>query len=179
MYILYLLLSFALLSYSKEYKAVDDLDLEKYIGKWYQVYQDKFNKLFQGNGRCSTATYSIMDSNNISVFNEQINMKNKYDTIKGNAYYKLGDCCGYLTVLLEGAPEASYWVLKLGPIVDDLYDYAIVSDKKAFSLYVITRNVDRFYKLYDEQVLQALDDFGFTKSFNSPLTMNQTKCTIL
>ena len=178
MYILSLFLSFIVICYSKEYKAVDNLDLEKYVGKWYQVYQDKFNKLFQGNGRCSTAEYSILTSNNVSVFNEQINMKDQYDSISGNAYYKDGDCCGYLTVLLEGTPEAPYWVLELGPIVDDLYDYSIVSDNKALSLYVLTRNVERFYKLYDEQVLISLDDFGFTKTINSPLIMNQTDCDV-
>ena len=70
MYTLSLIISFFIMCYGKEYKAVDELDLEKYSGKWYQVYQDKFNKLFQGNGRCSTATYSIVDSNNVSVFNE-------------------------------------------------------------------------------------------------------------
>ena len=178
MYTLGLIISFFIMCYSKEYKAVDELDLEKYSGKWYQVYQDKFNKLFQGNGRCSTATYTIIDSNNVSVFNEQINMKNEYDTIKGNAYYKNDDCCGYLTVLLEGTPEAPYWVLELGPIVDEMYDYSIVSDNKALSLYVLTRDVDRFYKLYNSDVLVSLEEFGFTKSFNSPLTMNQTDCSI-
>ncbi len=178
MYTLSLIISFFIMCYGKEYKAVDELDLEKYSGKWYQVYQDKFNKLFQGNGRCSTATYSIVDSNNVSVFNEQINMKNEYDTIKGNAYYKNDDCCGYLTVLLEGTPEAPYWVLELGPVVDEFYDYSIVSDNKALSLYVLTRNVERFYKLYNDKVLISLEEFGFTKSFNSPLTMNQTDCSI-
>ena len=177
MYLMYLLLDFFVF-FNKDYKAVDDLDLEKYSGKWYQVYQDNFNKLFQGNGRCSTATYSIIDSNNVSVFNEQINMKNEYDTIKGNAYYKNDDCCGYLTVLLDGTPEAPYWVLELGPVVDDYYDYSIVSDNKGLSLYVLARDVDRFYKLYNDDVLNSLEEFGFTKFYNSPLIMNQTDCSI-
>jgi hypothetical protein len=68
--------------------------------------------------------------------------------------------------------------LELGPIVDDLYDYAIVSDDKALSLFVLTRDVDSFYKLYDEQVLLSLNEFGFTKTINSPMTMNQTDCNI-
>ena len=106
-------------------------------------------------------------------------MKNdEYDSISGSAYYQDGDCCGYLTVLLDGTPEAPYWVLELGPIVDGLYDYSIVSDSKALSLYVLARNVDRFYKLYDKQVLESLQEFGFTKPINSPLTMNQTDCNI-
>lgn len=174
-------LLFTLLSlcYCKEYKAVDELNLESYVGKWYQVYQDSFNKLFQGNGKCSTAEYAILNDNTVSVFNQQINMKNEYDNIDGYAYYKDDDCCGYLTVKLDGTPEAPYWVLELGPIVDDLYDYSIISDNKALSLFVLTRDVDRFYKLYDTQVLESLNDFGFTRSINTPKTMNQTDCVVL
>ena len=53
--------------FSKEYKAVEYLDVNKYIGKWYQVYQDKFDQLFQGVGTCSTAEYSIINDNKISI----------------------------------------------------------------------------------------------------------------
>tara|TARA_B100000886_G_scaffold273238_1_gene197157 strand:+ start:1111 stop:1659 length:549 start_codon:yes stop_codon:yes gene_type:complete len=163
---------------ASDYKAVDELDLTKYVGKWYEVYQDRFNKLFQGNGRCSTAEYAIVDENNVSVYNQQINSKNELDSIKGSAYYKNDDCCGYLTVQLEGTPEAPYWVLELGPVVDDYYDYSIVSDNMGLSLFVLTRDVDRFYKLYDEQVLESLNNLGFNGFLNSPLVMNQTDCAV-
>jgi len=162
----------------KEYKAVEELDLTKYVGKWYQVYQDEFNRLFQGEGRCSTAEYEIINDNKVSVFNKQINKNNDYESISGYAYYNDNDCCGYLTVRLKGAPEASYWVLELGPDVDGYYDYSIVSDDKALSLFVLTRDVDRFYKLYDAQVLASLNEFGFNKKVNSPKVMNQTDCII-
>lgn len=158
-------------------KAVDELDLNKYIGKWYQVYQDNFNKLFQGNGKCSTANYKLLENGQISVVNSQI-LNNEIDSITGYAYYKDDDCCGYLTVNLKDVPEAPYWVLELGPIVDDLYDYSIVSDDKSLSLYVLTRDVDRFYKLYNDDVLKSLENFGFTKKYNSPITMNQTDCNL-
>ena len=59
MYSISLLFALVWVCYSKEYKAVDELNLEQYVGKWYQVYQDKFNKLFQGNGRCAPAEYAI------------------------------------------------------------------------------------------------------------------------
>ena len=163
-----------------EYSAVDELDLNKYIGKWYQVYGDNFNKLFQGDGTCSTAYYQINDddTSRVSVINSQIDENDNVDTITGYAYYKDGDCCGYLTVSLEGTPDAPYWVLELGPIVDNYYDYAIVSDDKALSLYVLTRDVNRFYKLYDNIVLESLNNFGFTKRYNSPQIMNQTDCIL-
>ena len=169
--------SFIGMCFSKEYKAVDELDLTKYVGKWYEVYQDSFNRLFQGDGRCSTAEYSFLNDNTVSVFNKQIDKNNEYDTIAGSAYYSDGDCCGYLTVQLHGTPEAPYWVLELGPEVDGYYDYSIVSDDKALSLFVLTRDVDRFYKLYDTSVLISLDEFGFNKLYNSPIEMNQTNCS--
>lgn len=171
--------TFCYLCSCKEYKAVDELNLESYVGKWYEVYQDNFNKLFQGNGRCSSAEYTILNDNTVSVFNQQINMKNEYDTITGYAYYKDNDCCGYLTVKLDGTSDAPYWVLELGPIINGLYDYSIVSDNMGLSLFVLTRDVDRFYELYDNIVLKSLNEFGFNKAFNTPLVMNQTDCNLV
>ena len=79
--------------------------------------------------------------------------------------------------MLENNPEAPYWVLELGPVVDNYYDYSIVSDNNALSLFVLTRNVDRFYELYNDDVLISLDEFGFNKLYNSPIEMNQTNCS--
>ena len=77
---------------------------------------------------------------------------------------------------VEGTPEAPYWIIELGPIVDYYYDYAIVSDNNRLSLYVLARNVDDFYKFYNDQVLNSLDTMGFNKKWNSPVVMNQTNC---
>ncbi len=164
------------MSLAKEYKAVDELDLPSYMGKWFQVYQNNLDKLFQGIGKCSTAKYEIVGDNKVSVFNKQIDKEDKVDEIAGYAYYKEGECCGYLTVKLEDLPEAPYWVLELGPIVNGIYDYSIVSDDKALSLFVLARDVDNFYKNYNEEVLKSLEDFGFTKKYNMPIIMNQTDC---
>lgn len=176
MFCTFLLFAFFSVIYGKDYKAVDELDLTKYMGTWYQVYGDKFNRIFQGNGRCSKAEYSLMDDGRVSVLNKQLDENDNLDSIPGFAYYSEGDCCGYLTVELEGTKPAPYWVLELGPIVDNSYDYSIVSDNLALSLFVLARDVDTFYKLYDTTVLESLKEFGFTKTWNSPVTMNQTDC---
>lgn len=174
----FVLLSFFLVAYSKTNEAVSSLDVNKYLGKWYQVYGDNFDRLFQGKGRCVYANYKLVDDNLISVYNSQIDKDNSEDSISGYAYYKEGDCCGYLTVKLEENPEAPYWVLSLGPVVDNFYDYSIVSDDKGLSLFVLTRNVDRFFNEYDDQVMESLTNFGFTGSLNSPIKTNQTDCNI-
>ena len=95
-----------------------------------------------------------------------------------HAYYNDDDCCGYLTVKLEDLKPAPYWVLELGPIENKQYQYSIVSDDKGLSLFVLTRNVDRFFNEYDDQVMESLTNFGFTGSLNSPIKTNQTDCNI-
>ena len=75
------------LSLKNEYKAVDELDLDKYVGRWYEVYGNRFDKTFQGNGKCVQAFY---ESNgfNVSVLNTQLDKNNNLDSITGFAYYK-------------------------------------------------------------------------------------------
>ncbi len=163
---------------SKEYKAVDKLDLKSYTGKWLQVYENKFDMLFLGKSKCASANYNLINSNNVSVYNEQISLNNELESISGYAYYKNNDTGGYLTVRLDGQMEAPYWVIELGPIVDNLYDYAIVSDNLKMSLFVLVRDVKRFYKDYDIDVLKSLSEFGFTKIYNKPIRMSQINCNI-
>ena len=179
MYFIYLLFfSSVACAFSKEYKAVDYLNVDQYLGKWYQVYSDKFDDSFQKNGRCSTANYGLLENNNISVLNKELDENDKIDSITGVAFYKEGDCCGYLTAQLKDLYPAPYWVIELGPVVNNYYDYAIVSDNKAVSLFVLSRNVTEFFNTYNDNVLKSLEDFGFTKPWNSPKLMDQTNCGV-
>ena len=164
---------------SKEYKAVDYVNVDQYLGKWYQVYTDKINYLFQKNARCSTANYGLLENKNISVLNKQLDENGQIDSITGVAFYKEGDCCGYLTVELKDLSPAPYWIIELGPVVNNYYDYAIVSDDKALSLFVLSRNATEFFSTYDDIVLKSLKEFGFTKPWNSPIVMDQTNCDVL
>lgn len=83
-----------------------------------------------------------------------------------------------MTVYLEGTPsDAPYWVLELGPVVNEEYAYSIVSDDKQLTLFVLARNVSDFFELYDERVLQSLNSLGFTKKINEPQLIEQyTTC---
>ena len=178
-YKLFLCVSLLLnLSHARDYKAVDELNIPMYMGKWYQVYENNFDKSFQGKGRCATAEYHLMENGNVSVFNKQIDADNTYDSITGVAYYKEGNSGGYLTVELNHMPPAPYWVLELGPILDDQYQYSIVSDNFGLSLFVLTRNVTLFYETYNSSVYETMIDFGFTTFLNSPIQMSQNDCNI-
>ena len=169
---IFIILIIITISSSKEYKAVDELDLDKYVGRWYEVYGDRFDMTFQGNGKCVEAFYKFNDYN-VSVLNTQQDKNNNFDSITGFAYYKEGDSGGYLTVQLEDLPEAPYWIIELGPVYDNMYDYSIVSDNAQLSLFVLTRDVSRFKELYLDNVLSSLDDFGFNRFYNNPIEIDQ------
>lgn len=159
-----------------EYKAVDELNLNYYVGEWLEVYGNNFDKLFQGNGKCIKAFYKLNEKN-ISVLNTEIDSKDKLDSITGYAFYKDNDYGGYLTVQLEGQSDAPYWVIELGPIVNNLYDYAIVSDNLRLSLFVLARNVTEFFDKYNKSVSISLKKFGFDNIINKPYEINQDNCS--
>ena len=151
---------------SKVAATVDKLNLSEYVGRWYQVYGNNFDQLFEKFASCITADYKLNTDGNVGVINSQYE-NNKIVQIKGYAYY--GDKNnnpvvnpGQLTVHLEGVPRDSpYWIYELGPVNSDQYEWAIVSDPLFLSLFVLARNVTTYYQNYDELVLSILDNYGF------------------
>ena len=144
------------------FTTVSELDLSKYMGKWYQVYAAPFDFTFQGYGKCITADYQISGSNNVSVLNSQINKDNQLEQIKGYAFYKDLTQPGQLSVVLEGVNNvAPYWVIYLGEIKNDLYQYSIVTVPYGPSLWVLARNIQGFFVNYDQDVVKILDENNF------------------
>jgi|UniRef100_A0A6C0CLF9 lipocalin len=168
---------FAYSCFAQEYKPVNSLDLNSYDGRWYQVYKDLSDMSFQGFGTCAVADYLILDANNISVLNSQIDKDGTLDQITGFAFYSDGNSGGELTVDLDGTPgNAPYWVIEVGPVINNEYQYSIVSDNLKVSLFVLARNVTEFYDLYDKDVKKSLEQYGFTKNINKPIVMEQIDC---
>ena len=147
---------------SNNFTTVTELDLSKYMGHWHQVYAAPFDYVFQGYGKCITADYEIIGSNNVSVLNAQYNRDDEYEEIKGYAFYKNISEPGQLSVYLEWTPViAPYWVLDLGVVVDNEYQYSIISAPHGPSLWVLARNVLKFFYLYDDEVKKILDEYQF------------------
>lgn len=158
------------------YEPVSNVDLTLYSGRWYQVYKNAFDMLFEGEGKCAVADYTLVNDK-IEVLNSQINKDGKVGQIKGVAFYEDDNSGGKLSVSLDGIPKTMpYWIVELGPIVNNQYVYSIVSDPKRTSLFVLTRDVDLFYKKYDSKVRETLNELGFNKKINKPTTMIQEEC---
>ena len=151
---------------------INEIITDMYLGRWYQVYGAPTNVIFQGFGECITADYGLLPNGNISVLNSQINHKNNLEQISGYAYYKNISEQGKLTVHLNGVPvDAPYWIVKLGEVIDNQYQYSIITTPSGFSNWILTRNVTRFYELYSKEV----KDFLTSNAYNW-VTINQDNC---
>ena len=156
---------------------VTSLNLESYDGRWYQIYGNKFDQLFEKFASCITADYTIVSSGNVSVLNSQYE-KNQIEQIDGYAYYSRTNknpnlFPGELTVHLNGVPlDSPYWIYDLGPLTNNQYEWSIVSDPVMLSLFVLSRDVETFYENYNSEVLSILENYGF----NDLVTVNHDNC---
>ena len=141
---------------------ISSINVDNYLGHWFQVYQAPTNVIFQGYGTCITADYGLLDNGDISVLNSQLDENKELEQISGYGYYKNISEPGKLTVHLDGVPVYSpYWIVKLGEVKDNQYQYTIITNPSGISLWVLTRNVDEFKKLYDKEVVDFLEQYNF------------------
>jgi lipocalin len=165
---------------------VSDLQATAYLGRWYQTYASSTVKnTFEAGGNCVTADYGAVEgrSDVITVKNSNLALGLPV-SISGYAIANPSQAGEFQVNLGPFAnpskPSAysttNYLVFGLGPIVDGKYDYALVSDPKQATLYVLVRDVDRFKKQYESDVLDSLTKLGFTSASNKPLATRQDGC---
>jgi lysozyme C len=141
---------------------IKELNINSYLGHWVQIYGAPTNSIFQGYGKCITADYGLLDNGYVSVLNSQINKNNEIEKINGYAYYKNTSNNGELTIHLEGVPiDSPYWIVKLGEIIDNQYQYSIITTPSGISLWVLTRDINKFNELYDTEVKDFLHKYNF------------------
>jgi lipocalin len=156
------------------------LNLTQYLGFWYQMYTDEFNSLFMPDPFCASALYGVNANGTISVRNRDAsgNWTSNTRIVDGYAAQdNAADFPGRLTVHLQTGSTpvpAPYWVYSLGPVVNDMYDFVIISDEASLSLFVLARDVDRFLHLYDNAIRNYLSSGGFiVPGVNRPIRVPQ------
>ena len=143
-------------------QTISSLNINDYLGHWIQVYQAPTNVIFQGYGTCITADYGLLYNGNVNVINTQLDENNEIEQITGYAYYKNASEPGKLTVHLEGVPvDSPYWIIKLGEIKNNQYQYSIITTPSGVSLWVLVRDIVTFFELYDTEVTNFLNEYKF------------------
>jgi len=165
-------------------QTVTELDVNKYVGLWYQMYADSIvYNTFEKDSYCDTATYVLQTDGTIGVHNyAKVGAPNGTENvIDGYAYIPDAREPGKLKIHFDSdqaAPfDASYWVLALGPVnKENKYDWSIVSDNVSQFLFVLARNIDDFNEKYKAQVLNMVKELGFTGRKEAMPTYQNNDC---
>jgi len=128
---------------------VKDFDLNKYLGKWYEIA--RLDHSFERGLDRVTAEYSFRDDGGVKVINRGFSIaENKWKEAEGKAYFVRGKDEGYLKVSFFGPFYGSYVVFELD---QEQYQYAFVSSSKTSYLWLLSRTptvskelMDRFVK---------------------------------
>lgn len=166
---------------------VPEVNVEQYLGHWYQAYSDlAVTATFENSSYCVTADYGMYPNGTISVWNQerQYSVTGPEREIYGWAAATNTSRPGELTVHLQGtgAFGAPYWIYELGPMVpgpesgSSQYAYSVVSDPFHLTLFVLARNLTEFAATWAEGVLARLTAAGYTGWLNTPTATVQEGC---
>lgn len=164
---------------------VSKVDVDSFLGHWYQVYGSASVKyLTELGANCVTADYTRTNRSDVlAVKNTVYPLGHKFD-VTGYAIANPQEEGEFQVALGPQANPAkagsfsasNFIIIGLGPLKDGKYDYALVTDPTKLSLYVLTRDTGRFAQLYDADVLAELKNQGFSSLINKPLKTNQEGC---
>ena len=147
---------------TSEVKAVSNVDLKRYSGKWFEIarYPNDFQKKCVGN---TTASYKIQSDGTIEVQNQCLKKDGTTIDAKGkakivdtttNAKLKVRFAPGLLSFL--PAVWGDYWILDL----DNNYQYAVVGDPNREYLWVLSRAPEMKEATY-QNIQRRVEKMGF------------------
>ena len=133
---------------------VPHVELEKYLGRWYEIA--RLPAKFQEGCNETTATYTALKDGKISVLNQCIkNGKRKQAKGKAKVVDKVSNA--KLKVTFFWPFYGDYWIIKLGKD----YDYAVVGTPNREYLWILNRTPQMDDKLYTQLI-----EFGKSKGFD-------------
>jgi apolipoprotein D and lipocalin family protein len=134
-------------------EVVSHVDLEKYLGKWYEIAHLPFR--FEDDCTDITATYSLSKDGNVSVLNECVR-DGKLKQAKGKAKVVDKNTGAKLKVTFFWPFSADYWIIDLGKD----YDCAVVGTPNRKYLWILSRTPQMDDKLFS-QLIESAKSKGF------------------
>lgn len=134
-------------------ETVPSVDLNRYIGSWYEIAS--FPQRFQKGCTGSTATYTLRDDGEIDVLNRcrMGSLQGEEDTADGRARVVDSKTNAKLEVTFFWPFWGDYWIIDLGAD----YEYAFVGHPSRDYLWILSRKPiieDSVYK----RILKRLED---------------------
>jgi apolipoprotein D and lipocalin family protein len=134
-------------------EVVPHVELEKYLGKWYEIAH--LPAKFQEGCNETTATYTLLKDSSISVLNQSIK-DGKMKQAKGKAKIVDKNSNAKLKVTFFWPFYGDYWIIKLG----NDYDYSVVGTPNRKYLWILSRTPQMDDKLYS-QLIEYVGSKGF------------------
>jgi apolipoprotein D and lipocalin family protein len=138
----------ALATRNKALKTVGHVELEKYLGKWYEIA--KFPQNFEKGCTDVTAEYSLRDDGKISVVNS-CTKDGHPKTTEGIASINDKASNAKMDIQFQWPFSGKYWIIALAPD----YSYAVVGHPNRKYLWILNRKPVMDSMTYNHLVLVA------------------------
>ncbi len=138
-------------------KSVQTVDLNRYIGSWYEIarYEHKFEK----DCKNVTATYSIKENDKIEVINRCTKITTDEKTEAIGEAYSVDNTNAKLKVSFFWPFYGDYWIIML----DKNYSYAVISEPSKKYLWILSRDKKLDEKI-KEKILKRLESLDYDLS---------------
>lgn len=144
------------LSIPQNVKPVDGFELNKYLGKWYEIA--RLDHSFERGLDNVTAEYFLRDDGGVKVINKGFSAtENKWKEAEGKAYFVRNPQQGYLKVSFFGPFYGAYVVFELDK---EAYQYTFVTSYDKSYLWLLARTPTVSDALL-EQFVQRAAELGF------------------
>ncbi|MGM0520066.1 MAG: lipocalin family protein [Campylobacterota bacterium] len=135
-------------------KTVDNVDIKKYLGKWYEIA--RYEHSFEENCKNVNASYTLKEDNKIEVINRCTDITTNEKSKATGIAYATDKTNSKLKVSFFRPFYGDYWILMLA----DDYSYAVVGSPSREYLWILSRT-----KKLDENtknmILEKLPKLGF------------------
>lgn len=140
----------------KQVAPVEAFDLERYLGKWYEIA--RLDHSFERGLSQVSAEYQLRDDGGVKVLNRGYSVeKAQWQEAEGKAYFVETPDQGYLKVSFFGPFYGAYVIFELDK---DHYQYAFVSGPNHRYLWLLART-PKVPPALIEQFIQAAQARGF------------------
>lgn len=135
---------------------VADVDLNRYMGTWYEIA--RLPNYFERKLKCTSATYTLRDDGKITVVNKgnYITDPDKTNSVKGVARVPDKNSPAKLKVQFFWPFSGDYWIMHL----DKEYRYVLVGDPALKYLWILAREKTMDDNTYG-MLLQKATDNGY------------------
>jgi apolipoprotein D and lipocalin family protein len=141
----------------KTVEPVDNFELNKYLGKWYEIA--RLDHSFERGLSQVTADYSLRNDGGVRVINKGFSAENnEWKEAEGKSYFVDSSTEGYLKVSFFGPFYGSYVVFEL----DDNYQYAFVSGPNTDYLWLLSRTPS-----VDASVIEKFESMSKARGFKT------------